>query len=301
MSAAGHTAPEESEARPTLEHVRKSGAMAAIVADLRTYLPTRDQIAIPFAGVGAGTRVLIGNGWTWLSRDGWIWDGLSKAGAVAGGVVFGFPAAWQAIAAMTGPYAPFVPTAGFICACAAAKRYAPAEDRSNPKPTAQTAEGPKAEPAAVEHRDDEPDYLDEGDGEPIEVGEVAAVIRDVAARHQHQGAHLEDLLTEPLFQGWEKAALKAAMTDDWGLPVESFKLIFPTLAGKRQRNREGVRLRHLPPTPARWVGEEPVQGLSPAPSQPPAQGPANIAGWDGSRGGQRPLPDSARAPSQGVG
>ncbi|MFI5672957.1 hypothetical protein [Streptomyces sp. NPDC051704] len=273
--SAEHAAPavaEEDKERPTLELVAEPGAMRLLLADLRNYLPTRAQLAVPFAGVGGGTRVLIRNGVTWLGKDGWVWDGLGKAGAVAGGVVFGLPAAWQAVVMSIGPYSAFVPTAVVICGCVAAKRYAP--DDEEPKAGRKPK---KAEPvtAVVEDPDQaEPEYLDDEPDEPIGADEVAALIRTVAARHKHQGAHLEDLLAEDLFAAWEKAELKAALTNTWGLPVESFKLIFKNPQGSTQRVRDGVRLRHLPPAPAPG-GEGPVRGLSAVPSQTPVEDPAS--------------------------
>ncbi|MFB7467101.1 hypothetical protein ACFCZ1_27000 [Streptomyces sp. NPDC056224] len=265
MSAAelpAEAAPEEDRDRPHVEVVAEPGRMAALLADLRPYLSTRDQLRTPFAGVGAGTRVLVRQGCTWIAQDGWIWEGWTKVGAIAGGVYFGLPAVWTVVQSVTGPYAPFVPTVAAVCGCVAAKRFAPAEAAEK---TPKTTLAAKA--AAEEPDEDEPEYLDEQPDEPIESDEVVALIRTVAARQQHQGAHLDDLLAEPLFEGWDKAALKAALTDEWGLPVEGFKLIVQTPSGKAQRNRDGVRLRHLPPAPARGAGEGPVRGLSLVPSQ----------------------------------
>uniref|UniRef100_UPI002F91628A hypothetical protein n=1 Tax=Streptomyces virginiae TaxID=1961 RepID=UPI002F91628A len=269
MSAAeipAEAAPEEDRDRPHLEVVAEPGRIALLAADLRPYLPTRAQLRTPFAGVGAGTRVLVRQGCTWIAKDGWIWEGWTKVGAVAGGVYFGLPAVWTVVQSVTGPYAAFVPTAAVVCGCVAAKRFAPAEE------TDKKAEPvPAAKATAEDEDEDAPEYLDEEGDEPIEAAEVAALIRTVAARQQHQGAHLEDLLAEPLFEGWDKADLKTALTDEWGLPVEGFKLIFKTPEGKAQRNRDGVRLRHLPPAPARGVGEGPVRGLSLVPSQTPGE------------------------------
>ncbi|MGW4510170.1 hypothetical protein ACWENO_36590 [Streptomyces sp. NPDC004436] len=275
MSAAelpAEAAPEEDRDRPHLEVVAEPSRIASLAADLRPYLPTRDQLRTPFNGVGAGTRVLVRQGCTWIAKDGWIWEGWTKVGAIAGGVYFGLPAVWTVVQSVTGPYAPFVPTVAAVCGCVAAKRFAP--DEAAEKTPKTTKAVPAAQAAAEEPDEDAPEYLDdEPSDEPIEADEVVALIRTVAARQQHQGAHLDDLLAEPLFEGWDKAALKAALTDEWGLPVEGFKLIFKTPEGRAQRNRDGVRLRHLPPAPARGAGEGPVRGLSLVPSQTPASTP----------------------------
>lgn len=91
----------------------------------------------------------------------------------------------------------------------------------------------------------------------LALAELAAIVRRVA-RHR-QGAHLADLLAEPELDGWTQPELKAAITVQFGLPVEEFKLIL----GGRQRVRDGVRVRDLPPAPAPAA---PVE----APQDPPA-------------------------------
>ena len=70
----------EGTERPRLFLVPVPGPLAARLADLRPYLPTRSQLAVPFRGVGAGAGVLAGRGWTWISEDGWIWEGWTKVG-----------------------------------------------------------------------------------------------------------------------------------------------------------------------------------------------------------------------------
>lgn len=77
----------------------------------------------------------------------------------------------------------------------------------------------------------------------LALAELAAIVRRVAG--PRQGAHLADLLSEPELAGWTQPELKANAIH-FELPVEEFKLI---LAG-RQRVRDGIRLRDLPPEPA---------------------------------------------------
>ena len=94
----------------------------------------------------------------------------------------------------------------------------------------------------------------------LALAELAAVVRRVA-KHR-QGAHLADLLAEPELDGWTQPELKAAITGEFGLPVEEFKLIL----GGRQRVRDGVRVRDLPPAPATTPTVEAPQST---PADPP--------------------------------
>ncbi len=96
--------------------------------------------------------------------------------------------------------------------------------------------------------------------------ELAAIVRRVA-KHR-QGAHLADLLAEPELDGWTQPELKATVTADFGLPVEEFKLI---LDG-RQRVRDGVRVRDLPPAPAAPPPTAPADP-APRPLSAPTPGP----------------------------
>ncbi|MEU4256283.1 hypothetical protein AB0B42_00615 [Streptomyces fradiae] len=273
-------APAEDHDRPHLEIVPPPGRTAPRLPDLRPYLPTRTDLRAPLAGVGAGARVLARRGCAWIAKDGWIWEGWTKLGAVAGGVYVGLPAAWTVVQDVTGPYAAFVPTAAAVCGCIAAKRAAPA------RPAVDTPAAEELDDAL----DDEPEHPDDDTPDTVGPDDVAALIRAVAARHQHQGAHLEDLLHEPLLTGWDKADLKAALTEDWGLPVESFKLLFQTPDGKRQRVRDGVRLRHLPPAPTPGADEPPARALTAVPSHPPASTPPEAPA--------KPSPAGPAAPSQ---
>ncbi|MET8832023.1 hypothetical protein ABZX40_40510 [Streptomyces sp. NPDC004610] len=291
--------------RPHLEVVAEPGRATALLAELRLYLPTRAQLRTPFAGVGAGTRVLVGQGIGWVRQDGWIWEGVTRAGGVCVGAYYGLPAIWTAISGITGPYTPFVPTIAAVCGCVVAKRYAPAT--GNPQQKAEAPKIAKTDPMVEDEcqDDDEPEQAGGHAPEEIAVEDVVRLVREVAARNQHSGAHLDDLLSEPLFEGWEKADLKAQLTDRWSIHVENFKLFFDG----RQRNRDGVRLRHLPETPAGPVGEGSARGLSLVPPQPPAGAPSSTpsgapasAGSGPSAGAaDNPSPTPRRAPSQGHG
>ncbi|MFE9407167.1 hypothetical protein ACFYNY_36250 [Streptomyces sp. NPDC006530] len=274
------TAPE----RPHLELVRQPGRIAVLRSELRPYLPTPRNLTGPMRGVGAGSLVLLSRGWTWVWAEG-IQDGAMRAG---GAVLAGYAAVNTAVV-MAGPFLGYVVPAAVVGWCAVAKHHAPA------------APAEKVVEAADEDQDDAPvEEFGIEDGDVLEVDEVAALIREIAGRHDHQGAHLDDLLAEPDFEGWEKGELKAALVEDWGLPVESFKLMF----GGRQRVRDGVRLRHLP-APLRAVptaaGEGPLSGpqstpLSAVPEAPAGTGVGVPAGAAGG-----PSPSGPAPPSQGAG
>lgn len=277
----------------------RGGRVAAMASELRPYLPTRANLRGPLGGVGVGSRVLFGRGWAWL----WA-EGVQEAGIRAGGVALGAYAGIHTVAVLSGPYAPYIGPAAVVGWCVAARCHAPKTARTAPAGAALV------EPAAgIEDQDDGEPEVDGDAVEPIGADDVAALIRAVAARHGHQGAHLEDLLAEPLLQGWEKGELKAALADDWSLPVESFKLMFPTGGGRAQRVRDGVRLKHLPPAPAEGVGEGPARGLSVVPSQPPVEPLAGApAGTPPGAPAEAPVgvavgpsPTGPGAPSQGAG
>lgn len=218
--------------------------------DLRPYLPTPRRLAPLAAGAGAGSLALAARGWRWLLADGWREAGTRGAGIALGGYVGA-----HTVLTLAGPWTPYLGPGAVACWCVAAWRAAPPRE-------AAAAEKPPAEP--------EPDH-------DLTRGEVAALIRAVAARHEHRGVHLDDLLAEPVFEGWEKPELKAALQSDWGLPVESFKLIFDG----RQRVRDGVRLSTLP--------------------EPPAEAPAGAPLGGAPEAVIDPLPEPLPAPASGVG
>lgn len=110
---------------------------------------------------------------------------------------------------------------------------------------------PETDAAAETQAEAPPATGADDDGELIDLEPPApvlyALIRHVAATSdQGTAAHLDDVLAEGqrrgLFGGWEKADLKAHLTEDLGLPVEELKLTFK----RRQRVRLGVRLKALP-------------------------------------------------------
>ncbi|MFF5707411.1 hypothetical protein ACFY7H_33735 [Streptomyces sp. NPDC012794] len=105
----------------------------------------------------------------------------------------------------------------------------------------------------------------EDEAEPLYLSDVAPVVHKIAAANGHRDVHLADLLSEPLFEGWDMADLRAAFTAEWGVPVSEFKLTWKTAGGPpRQRVRPGVR----------WADiEAALTGAPEAPSAPPAQAP----------------------------
>ncbi|WP_371631852.1 hypothetical protein OG892_39725 [Streptomyces sp. NBC_00341] len=335
---------EQGHAEPIRLRLVKTAAAAPAPAgrerlDLRAYLPTPRNLRVLLTGVGEGTGVLVGRGWEWLRGEGWDSESAMKAG----GTVFVCYAAGTAALEQWGTYTGYLipPAVAVWCLVArqhtdlaVAVRTATREARDAEKArllkeakekiaaaakeaaAARFRGGPPGAPAAPVLQGDvlENDIEDE-DEEPegLTVEEIAAVVRRVAGRHpRHLGVHLSDLLPEPELQGWEQPDLKAALQDDWGLPVSSFKLTFP--AGPA-RTREGVRLEHLPAAPAGPGGRGPAgagEGLALVPSQHPAAGSpehpaehpagARSAAPSGTSSGVAvsPSPSPAPAPSQGT-
>ncbi|WP_329215193.1 hypothetical protein OG352_06260 [Streptomyces sp. NBC_01485] len=201
----------------------------------------RPILAVGGAGASlwAGSCILLRRGWTLLGHH---LDGRERWGALA---FSGYVAVY---ACGHAPHiARFVVPGAAIVWCVAAWWV-------SPLPTPGVA-GEEAD--------------EQAGGEPeLTVDELASLVRKVA-RHR-QGAHLADLLQEPELAGWAQPDLKAAVID-FGLPVEEFKLI---LAG-RQRVRDGVRVRDLPPDPAvaAPASTPPEPPADPAPQPLPAQPP----------------------------
>jgi hypothetical protein len=293
--------PEETTERPRLELVAEPGRMASMWAELRPYLPTPGNLAGPMAGVGAGSLVLLSQGWTWVWGEG-LQDGAMKAGGV---LLVGY-GVFTTLDTMLGAYAGYAIPPALIAWCLIAKRYEPSAAEIEAKAKARVAEAKakaedvkkkakakadevkakekarefarkmrRGEPVKDEDQDvaQDVDQVEEqaadGPVDEIEVEDVVDLIRDIAARNKHRGVHLDDLVAHPLFEGWEKSDLKAALVTDWQLPVGGIKLMF----GKQQRNRDGVRLRDLPPAPGEGsgdaAGEGPVRALTAVPADPP--------------------------------
>ncbi|MFD0192954.1 hypothetical protein ACFVG1_36685, partial [Streptomyces bacillaris] len=215
-------APEDVPEGPHLELVAAPGPMASMAADLRSYLPTRADLRAPLRGVGAGTRVLAGQGWAWVRADGWVWDGFIRLGAVAGSVVLGGPVLWTAVGDAAGIWAPYLPPVVVACACAVARWHSPeareereeqAEERAEiaaEEAAAKAKAKAKAKAARVKARKERGEGGEDDDGQeqehdgpedqehddvlpPLDLGTAVAVIRRVAARHpRHLGVHLSD-------------------------------------------------------------------------------------------------------------
>jgi len=191
----------------------------------------RPILAVRGAGTAllAGSRILVRRGWTLLGEH---FDGWQRYAAVAfGGYV-------TVYACGHAPHIARFAVPGVVVGwCVAAWWVAP----------------PASSPA-VENNE-------AGAAPELTLDELADAVRRVA-KHR-QGAHLADLLAEPEFVGWTQSELKATAVDS-GLPVEEFKLI---LRG-RQRVRDGVRVRDLPPAPA---PRPPVEAPSGGPADPAPQ------------------------------
>lgn len=217
------------------------GLHRRIAAELRPILAVRGA----GASLYAGSRILIHRGWTLLGER---LDGWERYAALAfGGYV-------TVYACGHAPHlARFAVPGAVVGWCVAAWWTAP--------PPART---PAEQPDEEE---------DEETGPDLTRDELAALVRRVA-RHR-QGAHLADLLQEPELVGWTQPELKATAVD-FRLPVEEFKLIL----GGRQRVRDGIRVRDLPPEPAPEPAVE-------APATHPPGAPAD------------PAPQSLSAPATG--
>lgn len=198
---------------------------------LPSWLAAELRPILVFTGAGAalcaGSVVLAGRGWTWLRERLNFWEAVGAL--LTGAYLAGYGCLHASHIAR------FAIPGTVVAWCAAAWCVAPAA------PDAEPAEQPvEATPE-------------------LALAELAAIVRRVA-RHR-QGAHLADLLAEPELEGWTQPELKAAITVEFGLPVEEFKLIL----GGRQRVRDGVRVRDLPPAPA---PTPPVEAPQSTPSDP---------------------------------
>ncbi|MFJ2591123.1 hypothetical protein [Streptomyces sp. NPDC087538] len=294
------------------EEQAEPGRVAVMCAELGAYLPTPRNLAGLLTGVGEGSAVLLGRGWAWIRGEGEGWD--SDSAMRAGGVVLVAYAVGRSVAGALGTYTGYAIPPAVVAWCLVARQYtdlavavraatkeAKEAERARLLKEAREELAEAAKKAAearikakAKRRGGQDDRADAGvqedaaevvgqdqDGGELTVDDIAAVIRRVAARHPHHlGVHLSDLRPEPELEGWEQPELKAALTDDWNLPVTSFKLTFP---GRPARTREGVRLEHLPAAPATPAGagggRPPAgalagvgEGLALVPSQHPAGG-----------------------------
>ncbi|NEC24424.1 hypothetical protein [Streptomyces parvus] len=289
--------------------------------DLRSYLPTPRNLRVLLAGVGEGTGVLVGRGVAWLRGEGWDSDSAMKAG----GIVFVCYAAGTAALEAWGTYTGYLIPPAAVVWCLVARQHtelavavrtatgeakeaerkrllaeAREEIAATAKRTAQRRVGGPAPAEPADTADTAADTADtageptapaEDDGPELTAADVVLIVRRVAARHpRHLGVHLSDLLDQPELEGWEQSALKAQLLA-LNFPVSSFKLTFPQGPA---RTREGVRLEHLPQTPAAPAGQaggsapgtapegappRVGEGLALVPSQHPAgPGPGTPAG-----------------------
>ncbi|QIY56607.1 hypothetical protein HEP86_21300 [Streptomyces sp. RPA4-5] len=231
------------------ENMTEAGERAKAGADspgLRAYLPTR-QLA---RALCSGSAVLIGKGWAWITAE-----GAKEAGSRL--LYSGIGLYAGAYLAHTNPQIVMpVVVVGWI---GGALMFAP----SPPPPGKAKPRVDLSKQAAVQDQDQdlvEDQELDEPEPEP-DLEAVARLVRRLAGT-EHQGAHLDDLLTTGELGDWDKDALKAALAE-WEIPVgeKGFTLRF----GGRQRVRQGVRLRDLPAS----VGEAPAGAGEGAPSGPP--------------------------------
>ncbi|MEU7154720.1 hypothetical protein AB0B15_42980 [Streptomyces sp. NPDC045456] len=215
---------------------------AADGTGLRAFLPDRR-----FArSLCAGTAVLVGRGWAWITAD-----GAKEAGARLGYTAIGaYVAVYSA-----GTMPQVVMPVGLVGWCAAALMLAPSPPPPGPAPAVSLTKVPAD--------DDLADDFDQEDDEDLvlDLDTVARLVRTVAADHGHQGAHLATLVATGELGDWDQQDLRDALTE-WGVPVEEFKLRF----SGRQRVRIGVRLRALP----EGVGEAPVEPPPGTPSGPPS-------------------------------
>ncbi|MYZ35850.1 MULTISPECIES: hypothetical protein [unclassified Streptomyces] len=200
--------------------------------------------------LAAGSRILVRKGWNQVAPESPIWQRLGYVGA--GGYLLVSAAAHADL----GAAAPFVLPGTAVVWCVAAWIVSPPP---GPKRAPRRSEGHEPEESAGR-----------------DLATVAALIRTVAAEHNHQGAHLADLIATGLLDPWQQPELKAALTSEWGIPVAEIKLRFRG----RQRVRDGVRLRDLPELPDEAAREaaadtppESAASPSPRPLPSPAQGP----------------------------
>lgn len=228
--------------------IKEAGESSPPLLPHRIAAELRPILAVSGAGAALwqGSLILVRRGWDTLGTHLTKWERVGALGFA------GYVAVYNAGQA---PHvAQFAAPGAAIAWCIAAWWVSPPTPRGEQPP----------EPVAVQEPDD-----------ALTLDALSTVVHRVAGNRQ--GAHLADLLSEPELKGWEQPDLKAEI-QALGVPVEEFKL---RLAG-RQRVRDGVRLRDLPPpaAPHPDPGDDPV----PAPG-----GPADPA----------PRPDQTPTPGGG--
>jgi hypothetical protein len=156
---------------------------------------------------------------------------------VAGAVRFAAP--------RVAPYAWILVTVFLIGLLAAAWAVAPeAKPKAPAEPQAGGGEArPEAEPL--------PQAV-----EPLDAATVAATVRQIATPRGWKGVHLDDVLAH--LPGHSREDLLRALAEASITVTEQLKL---TLPGGRQRNRQGIRLAHLPAAPDQPAAEAPPEVL----------------------------------------
>jgi len=187
-------------------------------------------------------------------------DALESAGAAVLAVVIGLAAAAGVASTLWMQIAPYARTAGGVAVVlllTTAWIVGPKEPKAGePDPSAAGGEA-QPEPAPIPQ-----------DAEPLTADTVAAAVRQLATPRGWKGAHLDDVLA--LLPGRSREELLEVLATA-SIPVaEQLKL---TLPGGRQRNRQGVRLAHLPQPPAEPAVEAPPEApveAAPEPAPPAA-------------------------------
>jgi hypothetical protein len=243
------------------EPTEATPAPAGLMAQLRPYLPTRYLATALCSGSLA------------LSRQVWEWVNSWQRGA---GLLVGlYVAGYEETHGQT-----------WILPVACGAWVAGALVLSPTVPAAHAEEADEDQDEELEEGDGEQLLADEDQGEgitvpaslpPLDVHIVARLVREIAAEHGWQGAHLDDLLAR--LPGRSKTELCATLTQAGIAVAEQLKLRLP---GGVQRNRQGVRLDSLPA----GLGEarpHPVPGLRAV--------PALAAAGDAAEGSPPPTPD----------
>jgi hypothetical protein len=179
-------------------------------------------------------------------------DALERAGAAVLGVVIGVAGAGAVFSALWAQVAPYARTAvGVVMAVllTAAWIVGPKEPKT-PGESELPAAGGEAEP--------DPAPLPR-DAEPLSAPRSSAPSVSWPRPRGWKGAHLDDVLA--LLPGRSRTELLEVLAEAEIPVTEQLKL---TLPGGRQRNRQGIRLAHLPAAPDQRAAETPPGPPSPA-------------------------------------